>query len=159
MSCQKADSPNSNLAANANIAKAASPASTTNPSTSVPETAGAYSLASPSDTYRAANEARKKCDMPMLKRIMSQELTDAMTQRGESEAGGRKTLDDMLKDLCALPQSPNGDNIKDEKTVGDEGTVKYQDENGDWQLMDFVRENGEWKLTMPRGKSELPALK
>jgi len=154
--CQTTDVPNSNMAANANITKAASPA---NASTSNSGTSDVYSLASPSDTYRAANEARKKCDMPMLKRIMSQELTDAMTQRGESEAGGRKTLDDMLKDLCALPQSPNGDNIKDEKTVGDEGTVKYQDENGDWQLMDFVRENGEWKLTMPRGKSELPALK
>ena len=159
MSCQKADSPNSNLAANANIAKAVSPASTTNASTSVPETTGAYSLASPSDTYRAANEARKKCDMPMLKRVMSEALTQVMTERGESDAAGPKTLDDMIRDLCAMPPSLNGDNIKDEKIVGDQGTVKYQDERGEWHLMDFVRENGEWKLTMPRGKTELPALK
>ena len=82
-----------------------------------------------------------------------------MTERGESDAAGPKTLDDMIKDLCAMPPSPNGDNIKDEKIVGDQGTVKYQDERGDWHLMDFVRENGEWKLTMPRGKTELPALK
>jgi hypothetical protein len=157
--CQKADTPNTNAAANANITKAASPASTVNTSNSNSGTMGVYSLASPSDAYRAANDARKKCDMPMLKHVMSQDLTAAMTQRGESDTAAPKTLDDMLKDLCALPPSPNGDNIKDEKIVGDEGTVKYQDENGQWQLMDFVRENGEWKLTMPRGKGELPALK
>jgi hypothetical protein len=134
-----------------------SPTANTSAVTPATELTG-YSLASPSDAYRTAYDARKKCDMQALKRVMSKALTDAMTQRGESDPDARKTLDEMLKQLCDLPEAPNGA-IKDEKIVGDEGTVKYQDETGEWRLMDFVRENGEWKLTLPRGNSELPALK
>jgi hypothetical protein len=117
-----------------------------------------YSLASPSDTYRTAMEARKKCDIQVLKRSMSETMLDTLTQRGNGNPDGKKTLDDMVKLLCDLPQSPNGE-IKDEKMIGDEGTVKFKDETGEWRLMDFIRENGEWKITMPRGNNELPALK
>jgi hypothetical protein len=118
-----------------------------------------YSLATPTDAYRTAFEARKKCDIPVLKRVMDRKMLEAMTVRGEANEKGRQTLDQVLKDLCDLPQAPNAEDIKDEKIVGDEATVKYKDEKGTYRLMDLVRENGEWKITMPRGNNELPALK
>jgi hypothetical protein len=118
-----------------------------------------YSLATPSETYRTALEARQKCDIPVLKRVMSQEMLAAMTELGENNPGGKRSLDEMLNMLCKIPQAPNAGEIKDEKIVEDEATIKYKDETGAWRLMDFVREDGEWKLTMPRGNSELPALK
>ena len=158
--CNKAEiatnqSGNSSISNTAPIAN--SIANTAPTANAAVEPAG-YSLASPSDTYHAAFEARRNCDIPMLKRVMSEAMTEAMTQRGENDPKGKKTLDETLKDLCEMPQAPNGD-IKDEKIVEDEGTIKYQDERGVWRLMDFVREKGEWKLTLPRGKGELPALK
>ena len=165
--CNKTDVSKADQTANANTASTANTvlSANANISNTVPANASSpaadltgYSLASPSEAYRTAFEARKKCDIPVLKRVMSEEMTAAMVQRGENDPSGKKTLDEMLKDLCQMPQAPNG-GIKDEKIVEDQGTVKYQDEHGQWRLMDFVRENGEWKLTMPRGKGELPALK
>ena len=118
-----------------------------------------YSLATPTEAYQTALNARKKCDIPVLKRVMSQPMLMAMTNRGADAEGGKKTLDQMIKELCDLPTAPNAGEIKDEKIVEDEATIKYKDETGAWRLMDLVRENGEWKITMPRGKNELPALK
>jgi hypothetical protein len=118
-----------------------------------------YSLATPTEAYQTALNARKNCDVPVLKRVMSQAMLTAMVGRGESSTDGKKTLDQMIKDLCDLPTAPNAGEIKDEKMVGDEATIKFKDETGEWRLMDLVRENGEWKITMPRGKNELPALK
>ena len=154
--CQKAENKNAPTNQSSNQAAAATtpPANATTPAADL----SGYSLATPSDAYRTAFEARKKCDIPVLKRVMSELMIAALTQRAENDPKGKKTLDETLKELCELPQAPNGD-IKDEKIVEDQATVKYQDERGVWRLMDFVRENGEWKLTMPRGKSELPALK
>jgi len=88
---------------------------------------------------------------------MSEVMIATLTARAESDPA-HKTLDDMLKLLCEMPQAPNGD-IRDEKIIGDEATVKFQDEKGVWRPMDFQRENGEWKVTMPRGSARLPALK
>ena len=150
--CQKAE--NKNAPANQSVAAVNQPVDATTPEADL----SGYSLATPSDAYHTAFNARKNCDIPVLKRVMSVDMTAALTQRAESDPKGKKTLDETLKDLCELPQAPNGD-IKDEKILNDQATIKYQDEKGIWRLMDFVREKGEWKLTLPRGKGELPALK
>jgi len=151
--CQKSE--NTNQGANTIIATQAPAANT---KSTEPVDLTGYSLATPSDSYKTALDSRKRCDIPVMKRVMSEAMIDALTERGASNPGGKKTLDEMVRMLCEMPQAPNGA-IKDEKMVGDEATVKYQDEKGTWRIMDFQRENGEWKLTLPRGKSELPALK
>ena len=155
---QKADQNSGPGSTAANSTPPPTAAANTGPSSPDKADMTGYSLASPSDAYRTAFEARKKCDIAVMKRVMSEPMTEALIERGESDPTGQKTLDDMLRMLCELPAAPNGE-IKDEKTVGDEGTLKFKDETGEWRLMDFARENGEWKLTLPRGKNELPALK
>ena len=161
MACQRSD--NTNTPANTQAVNATpapvingNAALTANANASPPAELSGYSLASPTEAYHAAYEARKKCDITLLKRVMSETMLATLTARGESDPA-KKTLVDMLKLLCELPQAPNG-GIKDEKVVGDEATLKYQDEKGVWRLMDFQREKGEWKVTMPRG-DRLPALK
>ncbi len=144
--CQKAD--NQNTAAAKPDNKAAvnvsqSNAATTNGGTS------AGSLASPSEAYKTAYDARKNKDIPALKRVMSRDLIDYLTRMGESNENKRQTLDEVLQDLSDRPQAPNGE-IRDEKIDGDRAIVEYKDETGKWRPMDFVKENGEWKLTLPK---------
>ncbi len=123
--------------------------------TTAPPTAGTKgSYASPSDAYHTAYDARKQCDKPTLKRVISKDMIDFLTEIGQADEKDKKSLDDMLQDLCDRPQAPNGD-IRNEKITGDIATLEYQDETGKWRMMDFVKENGDWKLTMPK-KGEHP---
>jgi hypothetical protein len=61
----------------------------------------------------------------------------------------KKTLDQVIKDLCDKPQAPTAQ-ARNEKIDGEHATIEYLEENGKWKTMDFVKEGGGWKLTVPR---------
>lgn len=152
-SCQKADNSNtasnSNKAANSLVANASSAVNAATPA------APANSTGTPTDAYKAAYAARKKKDVPGLKKLMSKDIIEFFTEIGG--AGDKKqTIDELLMELCEKPQAPTAE-ARNEKIDGEYATIEYLDEKGDWSTMDFVKEGGGWKLTIP--KMDKPDMK
>ncbi len=143
--CQKAEntSSNSNKAANSNSAATATQA----PPIMTPEKAGEPAAAgSPTAAYKAAYAARKNKDVDALRKLMSRDIMEFFAEIGKEE---KKTVDEMLKELCDKPQAAT-DDARNEKINGDRATVEYLDEDGKWRTMDFIKEGGSWKLTLPK---------
>lgn len=114
------------------------------------------SLATPTDTYKTAYAARKNKDVEGLKRTMTDDVLDFLKMMGEED---HKTVDDMLKELCEVPQAPTNE-TRNEKISGDTATVEYPDETGNWRTMDFEKVGGVWKMGIPGGpKGEKPKKK
>jgi hypothetical protein len=99
---------------------------------------------SPTEVYKAAYTARKKCDIAGLKKVMAKELLDFLGKMAKED---KKSLDDELKELCQRPQAAT-EQVRNEKIDGDHASIEYLDENNEWQPMDFVREGGVWKMGM-----------
>lgn len=144
--CQKAE--NANQPANQPVNKAASntnqPVSSPTANT-VPATDGA--LATPTEAYKFAYAARKNKDVAGLKKVLSKDMAEFLAMMGEDD---KKSVDDMLRDLCKKPQGPS-DETRNEKIDGDKATLEYLDETGKWHSMDLIKEDGGWKLTIDRG--------
>ena len=104
------------------------------------------SLASPTQAYNTAYAARQKKDLEGLKRVLSKEMLEFLTDIGKAE---QKTLDDELKELIATPQAPTAE-VRNEKIIGNNATLEYLDEKGKWSLMGFVKKGDDWKITLPQ---------
>src|SRR5712664_951493 len=61
------------------------------------------SLATPSETYKTACNARRKKDIAGLKRVLSKDLLGFFKEMGEAE---KKTLDESLSEMLNQPMSP-----------------------------------------------------
>lgn len=105
------------------------------------------SMATPTETYKAAYEYRKKGDIAGMKKVMSKDVLEFMTELGKVE---NKTLDDMLMETVKEPQADTSD-TRNEKITGDTATLEYLTKGGSWKTMDFIREGAEWKMTIPKG--------
>lgn len=83
---------------------------------------------------------------------MTSDVIEFMTMMGEDQ---KKSIDDMLKELCDKPQA---DKIatRNEKIKGDKATVQYLSETGEWKTMDFERVNGKWLLSLPSADGPVP---
>ena len=77
---------------------------------------------------------------------MSKDILDFLTEMGKDD---KKTLDDMLKNLCDKPQAPT-DESRNEKIDGDTATIEYPDESGKWTTMQFEKVGNEWKMSIPK---------
>lgn len=108
----------------------------------------AGSLATPTETYRTGYAARQNKDLAGLKRVLSKEALEFLTDVGKAE---NKTLDDMLRDLAARPQAPTAQ-TRNEKINGNSATLEYLNEKGEWARMDLVKEGNEWKIGFPKGE-------
>ena len=146
--CQKAantntanSSGNTNTA-NANASAANTPAAASSPTSSSTE----FSLATPTDAYKTAYAMREKKDVEGMKKVMSKDVLDFLTDIGKEE---KKSLDDEIKDMFDRPQA-KAPEFKDEKITGDTATLQYKDETGEWRTMDFVKDGSDWKLTIPK---------
>lgn len=143
--CQKADNSNSNANKATNGNSAATP--TQAPPIMTPEKAGEPAAAgSPTAAYKAAYAARKNKDVDALRKLMSKDIMEFFVEIGKEE---KKSVDEMLKELCDKPQAAT-DDTRNEKINGDRATVEYLDEDGKWRTMDFIKEGGSWKLTLPK---------
>jgi hypothetical protein len=110
-----------------------------------------FSLATPTEAYKTAYALRQKGDIEGLKKVMSKEVIEFMTDMGKAD---KKTLDDMLKEMVKDPQGPS-DDVRSEKITGDRATIEYLKKDGTWKEMDFEKEGNDWKLTLPKpGPSE-----
>ena len=126
---------------NAN-SKAATPTANINTApvaeTNSDSTAPVGSLATPSDAYRTAYDLRKRKDVQGLKKIMSPDIKEFLTMMGEEE---KKSLVDMIKDMCDKPQSDKAE-VRNEMIKGDMAAVEYLTETGAWKTMDFEKIGG-----------------
>jgi hypothetical protein len=103
------------------------------------------SAGTPTQAYKAAYAARKDRDAAALKKLMSKDLLEFLTEMGQ--IGDKKqSLDEILLDGGKELKS---DDTRNEKINGDRATVEYRDEGDDWDVMDFVKEDGVWKMTLP----------
>ena len=150
--CQKAAEPVNSGNSNRSAANtAAQPAANTNQ----PEAAktdesstSVGSLATPTDAYRTGYTARQKKDIAGLKRVLSKEALDFLTEMGKEE---KKTLDDQLRALAERPQAATAE-TRNEKIDGDRATLEYLNERGTWSTMDLVKEGGDWKIGLPKAQ-------
>jgi hypothetical protein len=107
---------------------------------------------SPTEVYKAAYAARKNKDIATLKKIMSKDILKFLGDMGKDD---KKSLDDMLNELCARPQAATAD-ARNEKVDGDHASIEYLDEDGKWQTMDFAKEDGVWKMSVGKGDDKDP---
>jgi len=117
-------------------------------------TAPAGSLATPADAYKAAYAARQKKDVAALKKVLSADALDFFTEVGKEE---KKSLDDVLKELCERPQAKTAE-TRNEKIDGNKATLEYLDDKGNWSPMDFIKEGNDWKLTIPKFEDGPPKV-
>ena len=145
MGCAPAATSNNSTANTANsnavLANNSAPAATPSPATS----SSVGSLATPSDAYRTAHDLRKRKDIEGLKKIMTPDIIEFLTMMGEDE---KKSIDDMLKEMCDKPQAERAE-VRNEKITGNTATVEYLTETGSWKTMDFEKIGSEWKLGLP----------
>ena len=152
IACQKTAPSNSN----ANTAPASSPAAanTATPTQaeakpeSTPATESAFSLATPTDTYRTGYYARKNKDIATLKRVMSKDALAFLSDMAELD--NKKTLDDLLKELTEKPQAATPE-TRNLKITGNRATLEYLDEEGKWTTMDFAKDGNDWRMDLPKG--------
>lgn len=110
------------------------------------------SLATPTDAYKAAYEYRKNKDIEGLKKVMTKDVLEFLTLVAEDE---KKSLDDVLRELCEKPQAATNA-TRNLKITGDTATLEYPDEDGkDWKTMDLVKEGNEWKMTIPKAPKDV----
>lgn len=127
--------------ANTNTA-AATPAANTN--TAPADEAKGGSLATPTEAYKTAYEYRKNGDVAGLKRVMSKDILEFMTEMAKME---NKTLEDLLTEMSKDPQADKPE-TRNEKITGETATIEYREKDGSWKTLDYVREGSEWKMTI-----------
>ena len=157
LGCQKND--NTNSAANNANKTATNANANAKPETTETKTESGPtgSLATPTDAYKTAYELRKKKDIEGLKKVMSKDILDFLTMMGEDD---KKSLDDMLREMCDKPQAPTNES-RNEKITGNTATLEYPDDKGNWKTMDLVKVGNDWKVGPPKGpmKSDGPQKK
>jgi len=145
IACQKAENANTNKPTNSPaLSNAAKESPVMTPVSS--DTAPSKAMGSPTDAYKAAYEARKNKDVGALRKLMSKDIMEFFGLVAEDE---KKTVDDVLRELCERPKAATAE-VRSEKITGDLATLEYLDENGKWSTMDFEKEDGGWKLTAPK---------
>ena len=117
------------------------------------ETTTAFDASTPTAAYVTAYNARKNKDVPTLKKLMSQDILEffEIVAESETEGGKKKSVDDVLMELCEKPLPPKPD-TRNEKIKGDRATLEYLDEEGEWSTMDFDKVDGMWKLGAPKAE-------
>lgn len=110
--------------------------------------ASSGSQATPTDAYKTGYAARKNKDIAALKRVLSKEALDFLTEMGKEE---KKTLDDQLRELAERPQAATAE-TRNEKIDGDDATLEYLNDKGGWSTMHLVKEGGDWKIGLPKAQ-------
>ena len=149
--CQQSSNTNSSANSgngNTNVATANSNSSSANSASTALEPGDLSG--SPTQVYQAAYMARKNCDIPTLKKIMSKDILNLIGEMGKTD---KKSLDEELKEICNEPQA-DSQGVRNEKIEGDHASIQYMGEHGEWQTMDFVKEDGVWKMSA--GKEDQP---
>ena len=147
LACSKPPEANVNQSTSAPSPQTSSASSPVGAKTEPPAgPAATGSLATPTEAYKFAYAARQNKDLPALKRVLSKDALEFLTEIGKEE---KKTLDDQLKTLTERPQGAKPE-TRNEKINGSQATLEYLDEKGKWQTMDFVKDGNDWRIGLPK---------
>lgn len=135
--CSKAA--NTNNANNANNANSSSTNTNSASSTSTPTSSTSPSL-SPTDTYKAYQEAMKKKDVEGVKKRMSKGSLAMITEKAKKEG---KTFEESFREEAA--KGGNDEEVINEKITGDTATIDLKNKGASLTLP-LVKEDGEWKI-------------
>lgn len=123
------------------------------PNASQASTATNSVAGSPSEVYKAQNEAHKRKDAATMKSNLSRASLELI----EKDARAREiTLDEWL-----TMEEEGGEEItsiqtRNEKIDGDTATVEINVDGGEeWDVMPFVKEDGRWKIAMDKYVADL----
>lgn len=144
---EAANTAQSNTGANASTANANTHAGHVANTSAGDSTAAVPAPGSPTAVYKEAYKARKDKDAAALKKLMSKELLEFLTDMGQL-GDEKKSLDEILVDGGKQLTS---DETRNEKIDGDRATLEYRAEGDEWEVMDFVKEDGTWKMALPAG--------
>ena len=135
--CSKADNTNA-TSANKN--------STANTSATSGTKAATAPSSSPSDAYKAFQEANKKRDYEAVKKSFSKASLEMLTDEAKKQ---NKTLDEFIKEQ--VDKSKNDEVVGGEKITGDSATVEIKDAEGKSSInLPMVVEDGAWKIAYDR---------
>ena len=135
---------------NASNSKPATNAASPAPAANKTESTSSGSLATPTEAYKTAYEYRKKKDIEGLKKVLSKDVMDFMTEMSKDDG---KTLDDALKELCDRPQAEKPE-VRNEKIDGNHASIEVTDEKGEWGPIDFEKFGNDWKMTIPKAPNK-----
>jgi hypothetical protein len=107
---------------------------------------------SPTDVFKAQNEAQKKKDAAAMKQNLSKGSLDLIEKAAKTQ---NKTLDEAL-----TAESPMGNSAeyetRNEKIDGDNATLEIKTKDTDqWVTMPFVKEDGKWKIALDKFMQDL----
>ena len=144
--CNSSQSTNSNGAGSSNNANASNtrPAAT---SATPPATTTSASLGTPTNTFMAFYEASKKNDVEGVKRTLSKDSLEFLTEAAKQE---KKSLEEALTESLKKADVPTTTpEVRNEKIDGDKATLEIKDDkSGRWETFNFARENNEWKIKL-----------
>lgn len=123
---------------------AATPAPSVQQSTSPTDSAAV----SPTEVFRAQNEANRKKDAAAMKQNLSKDSLAMLEKAAQEE---KMTVDQLL-----IIDNEEGDDVqnfetRNEKIDGNNATVEIRTAaDEDWTTMPFVKEDGRWKIAMDK---------
>ena len=112
------------------------------------------STPSPTEVFKAQNEAHKKKDAATMKQNLSKGSLEMMETGAKLQ---NKTVDEALvADSALTANQPDVFETRNEKITGDTATLEVKNPQDDqWTTMPFVKEDGRWKIAVDKFMQDL----
>ncbi len=105
-------------------------------------------MSSPTATFKTALKAQREKDVATYMKTQSKKGLENQEDVVKRD-GTFKTLEDFyrakLNDTDTRTMAANDPEIRNEKIVGDRGSLEFRYSGREWQTQVFVKERGEWK--------------
>ena len=110
---------------------------------------GLRATPSPTEVFKAQNEAQKKKDAATMKQNLSKGSLEIIEKAAKLQ---NKNLDEvMLMDFAAAANQPDVFETRNEQITGDTATLEVRKTQGDqWATLPFVKEDGKWKIAIDK---------
>lgn len=111
------------------------------------------STPSPTEVFKAQNEAQKKKDAAAMKQNLSKGSLELIEKAAKTQ---NKTVDEALTADSPMGNKDAEYEFRNEKTDGDNASVEIKEKGKDqWVTMPFVKEDGKWKLALDKLMQDL----
>ncbi len=105
-------------------------------------------VATPTEVFKAQNEARKRKDGAAMKTNLSKISVEMIDKASKAQ---NKTVEEMLVLDVPGMTAPENFEFRNEKIEGDTAIVEVKSEGiDDWSRVPFVKEDGRWKLALDK---------
>lgn len=103
---------------------------------------------SPTEVFKAQNEARKKKDGAAMKANLSKASVEMIDKAAKAQ---KKTVEELLTTEMPGVKQPDSFEFRNEKITGDSASVEVKTPDvQEWSIVPFVKEDGRWKVAMDK---------